>query len=354
MHTRVRPLTSFAAVSFAAVLATGCLSTAHKIPRGDLQGMAQMPPEQRSQHVRVIQAFHGDEPPAAQPVNSSTTVVIVGGGGHDHHESHGGGGGGTVGGGSGGGGHSKGSTAADDAAKDAKVWIIVAVAAGVALAVTEGSRFDGWVDLHPMHPVHLYGPYNEYMVVPMAQITPELAAWAQKAYVRPNEGPWQNATRAPLNREGLTYSVLLGSGQIPSGQEAAAGITTDTAEPGFLGHIQFGVYLSKVTGVVLDFGLGWRSNEFDNTVFEARNAVEIQHIPFSAGILHFGGYGQIGIGLRAEDGPYDTIAKRAFIGGAGVLAQIELTTRLAITGRAGYTRIFGEDTAEAGIGISVY
>jgi hypothetical protein len=356
MQIRFGTVVSLAAISFSAVLTTGCLSTAHKIPQGDLQVMAQTPPEQRSQNVRVIQAFHGDEPPAAQPVNSNTTIIVVGTGHHHHHdEHHGGGGGGSAGGTSGGGG-SGGSGGGDaaDAADDGKAWIIIAVAAGVALAVTEGSRFDGWVDLHPMHPVHLYGAGGQYRMVPMAQLTPELAAWAHKAYVRPSEGPWQNAERAPLNRKGWTYSVMLGYGQIPSGQEEAAGISTDSAEPGFLGHIQFGHFVTKETGVLLDFGLGWRTNEFDNAIFEARNAIEIQHFPVDAGWLHLGGYGQVGIALRAEDDSHDTVSNRAFVGGAGVLAQIELTTRLAITGRAGYTRIFGEDTAEASLGLSIY
>ncbi len=352
MHTRIAyPLAHLGAISLAAMLATGCLSSAHRISKGNLQQIAQAPPEQRSQRVRVVQAFHGDEPPKAQPV-SGTTVVVVGGGHHHHDERRGGGHGG-------GGGRAGGSTPAPGkgakaASKDSKAWIILAAAVAVGLAVTEGTRFDGWVDLHPMHPVHLYGPYGQYRMVPMAQLTPELADWASKAYVRPGEGPWQNAERAPLNRRGWTYSVLLGSAQIPSGQEAAAGIDADSVEPGFLGHIQFGRYVSRTTGIVLDFGLGWRTNEFENSVFEARNSIELQHMPVSAGALHVGGYGQVGIGLRAEDGPHNTDAKRALVAGVGALAQIELTTRLAITGRAGYTRIFGEDTAEASIGISIY
>jgi len=334
------------------LLATGCLSTAHRIPKRSLQQLAQTPPEQRGQRVRVIQAFHGEEPPPAQPVNSGTTVVIVGGGHvHGEHPHHGGphGGGGGAHGGS-----PSGGKAAKAAAKDSKAWMILAAAAAIGLAVTEGARFDGWVDLHPMHPVHLYGPYGEYRVVPLAQLSPELAAWSRKAFVRPSEGPWVRPERAPLNRTGWTYTVLLGSGQIPSGQEDAAGLDRGSVEPGFLGHIQIGRFMSQTTGILLDFGLGWRTNEFGNAVFEARNALELEFLPVSAGALHVGGYGQIGIGVRAEDGTYDTVARRAFIGGAGLLGQIELTTRLAITGRVGYTRIFNEDTAEAGLGISIY
>jgi hypothetical protein len=355
MQTRiVRSLVQVGAVSLGVILATGCLSTAHRIPKRNLQQIAQTSPEQRGQRVRVVQAFHGEEPPPAQPVTSNTTVVVVGSGHHHHGEHHHHGRPGTTGNGASPNGKPKPGKGAKQAAKDSKAIMILAAAAAVGLAVTEGTRFDGWVDLHPMHPVHLYGPYGQYRMVPMAQITPELAAWSSKAFVRPNEGPWVQPKRAPLNRRGWTYSVLLGSGQIPSGQESAAGITTDSAEPGFLGHIQLGRFVSKETGILLDFGLGWRSNEFGNEVFEARNALEIQHLPLQAGKLHAGGYGQIGIGLRAEDGPYDTVERRAFIGGAGALAQIELTTRLAITGRVGYTRIFGEDTAEAGVGISIY
>ena len=126
------------------------------------------PPEQRASRVRVIQNFASDDaPPAAQRVDGNTRVVLVAdvhvGGGHHHHgrpqprpvPPRGAGGGS--------GGVSKGGKAAGKA-DEAWVWIVIAAGVAIGLAATEGARYDGWVSLHPMHPVHLYGP-GGYTVV---------------------------------------------------------------------------------------------------------------------------------------------------------------------------------------------
>jgi hypothetical protein len=320
-----------------ATVAAGCLSTAHRVPGHELQALAQTPPEQRGERVRVIQGFASEEqPPEAPRVHGGAQVVVV---------AHGGGGS-----------RRRGPPARRSAASrsdDARFWLIAAVAVAAGLAVTEGARYDGWVRVHPMHPVHMYGPMGEYTWVPLAQITPETAAWARKAFVRETEGPWERLGRAPLDRAGWTYSVLLGAAQIPSAAERAASGGDATGEPGFMGHIQIGRYLSQEFGMVLDFGLGYRTNDFGKTVFEARNALELQVMPLSAGRIHGGAYGQIGVGVRVEDGARGE-DRRAFQFGGGALLQLEITTRLAITGRAGLTYIFGEATREAGIGVSIY
>lgn len=314
--------------------ATGCLSGAHRIPRGELVRLSQSPPESRGQRVRVIQGFSGDdEPPEAPGVHVHTHVVIVG--------STGGGGGGH-----------RSRTSAASKAEDSRFWLIVAGIAAVGLAATEGARFDGWAQLHPMHPVHLYGPYGEYTWVPLAQLDPQTAAWATKAYVRDTEGPWQPLERAPLNRVGFTYALTLGAAEIPSAREQAIE-GDDAAETGFLGHIQLGVFPTQMVGVLLDFGLGWRENSFGSTVFEGRNSLELEFFPLAAGKLHAGGYGQLGLALRSEDGVVST-QRRSFVGGAGGLVQLEITTRLALMGRFGYVRILGEDTAEASLGVAIY
>src|SRR5690606_27728348 len=118
-----------------------------------------------------------------------------------------------------------------------------------ALVFTEGTRYDGWVGLHPMHPVHLYGPGGEYTWMPLAHLTPEVAAWADAAVVRQEEGPWRQLGRAPLNRRGLTYSLLLGGGEVS--------LIGDDPQPGFAGHIQFGFFPTQEVGVQLDLGFGW-------------------------------------------------------------------------------------------------
>lgn len=316
-------------------LLPACLSDMHRIPRGELIRLSQTHPDSRGNRVRVIQGLPGEEaPPMAPGVRSNTTVII-------------------------GGGYS-GSVAppvsspklAKMKADEAKAWIVIAAAVASALALSEGARYDGWVKLHPMHPVHLFGPYGEHRWIPLADLDPDAVAWTSKALVRPGEGPWDPLGRAPLNRVGFSYSLTLGAAELPSAAEEANGVE-DPAQPGFMAHISLGYFPAQYLGILLDFGLGFRDNDFGDTVFEGRNSFELQILPFSSNPVHAGGYVDIGLGLRLEDGAEGEDMQSFLIGGGGIL-QFELTTRLTLTGRAGITYVFGEPTAEASLGVSVY
>jgi hypothetical protein len=324
-----------AAVLFVSVSATasGCLGTSYRIPKRDLQELAQLPPEVRAQRVRVIQGFANDEgPPPAPTVHNDTVVVVHGGVYVDSPGSHHGP---PV--------HS--SSTGKAKAEEGKWWFILAAIVAVSLAVTEGARYDGWVQVHPMHPVHLYGPYGEYRWVPLAQLDPQTAAWARRAYLRQTEGPWTTVGRAPLDRAGWTFGMTLGVSEFPS--------EDDTEKRGFMGHIQLGLFPAHEIGVLLDFGMGWAENSLDQTVADFRNSLELQFLPLDLGIIHMGGFGQIGIGARWEDGEHGA-TDRGILFGGGVLVQLELTTRLAITGRLGITSVHDETTSDATLGISVY
>jgi hypothetical protein len=325
----------------AALVSTGCLSSTYRIPHDDLQALTMVAPAERGQKVRVVQNVGDrDDPPAATRVESSTTVIIVsdGGGSSSRPAPARAGTGMRPGGGYG----PSGKLAADDA----KAWIVIAAIATVALATTEGARYDGWVAMHPMMPVHLFGPDGEYMVVPLAQLTPEQAAWADHAVVRDTEGPWQEMGRAPLDRAGFSYSLLFGSAQMPSFNE--------DKDPGFQGHIQFGYFPLQQLGLQLDIGLGSRSNEMGLTVFDGRYALEADLYPLAAGAFHAGLFGQVGKAQRIEDGGPEHRDRNGNLFGAGALVQLELTTRLALTGRLGYASVMGEGATEAALGLSIY
>jgi hypothetical protein len=330
------------------LLATGCLSSTYRIPHDELQQLTQVAPAERGKHVRVVQNVGGgDDPPSGGRVESNTTVIIVADTGP--HYSAGGGGHGN--GARPGGGH---GTSGKLAADDSKAWIVLAAVVAVALAATEGARYDGWVSMHPMMPVHLYGPNGEYMVVPLAQLTPELAAWADRAVVRETEGPWAEEGRAPLNRVGFTYSVLFGTAQLPSADESKDGA-------GFQSHIQFGFFPAQQFGLQLDFALGFRDLKDMNgdkvTLFDGRYSLEADVYPVAVGPLHAGLFGQIGLAQRIEDGgpvngkPRD---KNGKLFGGGAQAQLDLTTRLALTARVGYVNVMGEPAFEGGLGLSIY
>ena len=324
----------FAAISVMYSL-PGCLSQTHSIPASELQVLARQEPRLRGQRVRVVQNFASeDEPPEAQPVGTHVGVVVstpV----HPAPAPRG-----RVVSAKG---VAKGAAKAE--ADRAELWVLLAAGVAVGLAASEGARFDGWVAVDPMHPVHLYGKDGGYTWMPLAHLTPETAAWARKAMIRESEGPWRSLGRAPLNRRGGTYGMLVGASEVPL---VGGGETR-----GFMTHIQLGGFFRNDLGLMLDIGLGWGDDGQGRTIFDMRNALELQFLPLSVSKLHAGIFGQLGLGRRFDDSAaagnlYGTLAA------GGGLVQLELTTRLAITGRAGVTRVYGTDISDFTVGLSIY
>jgi hypothetical protein len=322
-----------------AVAQAGCLSQTYKIPRRELTRLAETPPEQRGAGVRVVQEFGtADAPPPAGRVSTSTQIVIVGGVGTHHH--HGGGGPRPAPGGPRPGGP-RGSLAKNKS-DEAWVWVVLAAGAAVGLAVTEGARYDGWVEVHPMHPVHVYGPWG-YAVVPLAQLDAGTAAAADRAVIRPYEGPWRTLGRAPLDRAGFTYSVLGGAAAIPG-----ADGSTDLG-PAF--HIQLGYFPTHQVGIVADASLSWRDNAVGATIYDNRWGLELEYLPLDAGHFHAGLFGGIALGSRVEDGEG---REQGIAYGGGAMVQLSLTTRLALTGRFGIGQAYDETTNDVTVGLSIY
>jgi hypothetical protein len=347
-----------AVVVAALLLFTGCAANTYRIPHGDLERLAATPPEARGQRVRVIQELGGTDVPAAQPVDDTTQVVIVpqititGG---DRSRYHGGGwGGGSWGGGSrigksggklGGGGGGGGGGSGSDGKAAAIVFLAVAVAALFVIAGVEGSRFDGWAQLHPMHPVHLIGKDGGYTVVPLAWIDPATAAWADKAIVRPSEGPWRPLEHAPLHRTGPTYSMYGGLGSLRSAYgDLGVG-------PAFT--VQAGYFPTQQVGILGSIFLGWRENRQADTLFESRYTLELQVLPVAAGRLHAGLYGGLGAAYRFEDSvPGGDSGTRALTGGG--MFQLDVNTRIALTARFGIASAHEEAMKDILLGLSVY
>ena len=151
--------------------------------------------------------------------------------------------------------------------------------------------------------------------------------------------------RAPLNRRGFTYSFYLGAGEFESADESD--------NTGFMSHIQFGIFPAQELGLQLDIGLGWADNDTGDTIFDSRYALEVDLLPVSAQSLHAGVYGQGGMSARFEDG-FDGQDKSSPFFGGGALLQLELTTRLTISARAGMSRLYGDWVSDMGIGLSIY
>jgi len=336
---------SYVAVGVLAVISAGCPNESYRIKRNELMALSQQPPETRANRIRVVQSLGDqDTPPEPAPrVSGGVAVVVVapiwvGGTPRRHHHSapvHSHGGGGGPGG--------PGNVASANK-ESAKAALVIAAVVATALAFTEGIRYDGWVAVHPMTPVHLWGPNGEYTWMPLAEVTPEVAAWSDKAVIRRYEGPFQPLGRAPLDRQGFTYSLLLGSGEIA--------LIGDDPKPGFLGHLQLGYFPLHQLGIQADMAWGWGEDDLQNTIFDGRYSLELDVLPLDAGIFHAGGYGQIGLAYRSDDGIQHSDQDTLF--GVGLLGQLELTTRLALTLRAGQTWVHDESLSELTFGISIY
>lgn len=334
----LRHVASVLALVLVAATGTGCLDSTYRVPRRTLHELANTPPERRGDAVRVIQGIGGsDDAPVAPAVQGDASIVIVTGfpiGGPAPQRP--------VGPPSGG---QRPSLAGSNAKHDAKAWFVVAAIAAVALASTEGIRYDGWVRVHPMHPLHLRMRDGGYTWVPLAHLTPDLAARAEKGVLRSSEGPWTRLERAPLDREGFTYGLYLGARGVPS--------WNGDDDLGTGGHIQFGVHPLHMLGVMLDIGMAWRQNELSQTAYFAHAGLELRVLPLELGPLSAGGFGQLGKAKRLEDGPNarDRADTHAALGG---LMELELTTRLTLAARLG--RTWWDDRAidELVLGVAIY
>jgi hypothetical protein len=340
---------ALAVVLAGSLIASGCAAHSYRIPLDELERLTHVPPEARGARVRVIQDIVSSDAPAAQPVTRETQIVFepqvdIAVGVHGHGYAGGGsgfhGGGGKIGG------------LGSDSKGAAIAFLFLAATALITAAAIEGSRFDGWAQLHPMHPVHLLGRDGGYAVVPLAWLDRAAAEWTEVAVVRPGEGPWLELERAPLSRAGLAYGMYGGTGSLRS---AAGDLAMGPAWT-----VQLGFFPSQELGAFASVFFGWRNNQLDATLFETRYTAELQYLPVHAGLFHAGLYGGGGLAYRFEDavkvagGQIVTgdESSGAVLGGA--MFQLDIHTRIALTARLGITWAHGEQMRDALFGVSVY
>ncbi len=329
----------------ALLLGTGCASNSYTIPTSELQRLSQLPPDVRSQSVLVSQEISGTDTEAADPVNGDTTIIIVPQVNVYSGGVRGSGGGPRVHGGGGLGGVTAPSGGGSDGKAAAIAVVVLAVTAVVVVAAIESSRFDGHVRLHPMHPVHLIGKDGSQAIMPLAWIDPQAAAWTEKAVVKSYEGPWQQLDRSPLTRHG-TYGVYGGYGTSTS--------TYGDTNFGPSFAIQGGYFPIQEVGILATMEFAWRNNRDGGTLFDSRYMLEVQGLPLKLGPLHAGAYAGLGPAYRHEDTNRGTVSGGGFAFITGGMLQLELHTRIALTGRLGYVNAHGERATDMLFGLSVY
>jgi hypothetical protein len=328
----------------AALSGAGCLSNTYTVREGELHRLAATPPEKRGEKVEVVQRVGADEEPSAEPAPSQTTVVVVGvvplpGPEPVHH------------------GHraapvpGAGPAPNASAGKSDSVALAAILGAGatIALAATEGARYDGWVQVHPMQPLHLRLKDGSPAWVPLAYLDERAIADTDEAYLNRTEGPWVPMGRAPLNRVGGTFGFALGA--------AALNSAANSTVWGFLARLELGGFFTKQIGLLGTLGLGTGVGGSGKTTFNARYAGELRYYPLRLDVIEIGGYATGGFAQSSADMPTYEWSKDGFFYGGGALVEIELSTRLALAVRGGLSVLPNDRPLvcpEITVGLSIY
>jgi len=355
----------------------GCVSNEYVIPKTELTRLSLLPPSQRGRRVQVVQSLGSggelssdsgevlpdrdyedefaayDHPESTYDPGDTRVDInlpLDGLGGHGHAgvaralgpsgkggtgwgarapssggtsstgpRGLGGGGGGhfNFGGGGGGGG--------DDLAVFAIIVVAVAIMAAAGLAVTEGLRYDGFVQLHPEQPVHLKGTAGNQRTLPLAALTPADVAVSEEALVMDNEAfGFRFDHRRALDRKGFAFKVDFGSLDSLCGCYSAAGLASNI-QLGYFPHHRFGL-LGTLT-------LGGGTSALNQTFQRHSANIEAQFFPLQVWRLHLGGFGHGGMQVARDE--LGTRTGPAW--GGGAILEFALTTRLALTGRMDYT-----------------
>ncbi len=385
-----------AVVALAGLLQSACLSPTFTVSHDEIERLSKVDRSERGKHVRSVQRFStsadvppappfdpgpqaeaGDAPPAPVPVPVGVPVT-------PHYSYYGGygwgdpfytpyyvrvGGGGAVGAGGvatpspgpadkGGmsevakAAASKGKADRDSLAGAAAVLVVTAIVVGVALAATEGARHDGWVAVHPHHPVHLLSDNGGHRILALDEIRPGDMRPDETAVLVGQEGMglWLRG-RAPLDREGFTYQL--------GGGYTGVALGGSMVQPAGAAELAFGVFPTQMVGVVARTQFG--SGTFGASDYlTLRAGAEVQLMPLDLGRLHLGAYGGAGLEwAKAGGGDWAEFSENRPYYAVGGLFEIEWTTRLAMFLRYGGN--YAQSSVSAGgwtqggsMGLSVY
>jgi len=374
-----------ACLAMVSMLLPGCLASSYRIPADEVTRLQRTAPALRGQKVRVVQRFSSQEQPprgrgwaahiAASDVDARRAYSAPRALDHGlYFYIHAGPptwwpwvpvrpvatssafagqatsrGTGQVVGKSGGGGASLPSNADTEAAIVAVV--AAAVIVGISLAATEGARYDGWLALHPDHPVHLMGPKGRREVKYLSHLSLQDVTPGTELVIYRDEGAgsWELG-RAPLNRKGMFYGIGLGRVDVP-----VTGYSTVETSGAV---IELGWFPSHYLGVLASISLGWDSVPGGATVTLVQPAFEVQAIPLRLWRFHLGAFAGLGNSVvEADGGPYAAVISDSGVLTFGGLAQLDLTTRLALTFRYGASQRTADDSPlgfMGTLGLSVY
>ena len=244
-------------------------------------------------------------------------------------------GGGKSGGGSGGGGSNWGSGggSGDAMVVLAVVLAAIAVVMAISLVSSEGVRFDGHAQMSPWQPVHLKQQGGGELVIALGDLTPVAIDGSLEAKVMDDEGYGiRTLEHLRLDRSWApVFKLDAGSMTFGSG---------NAVHSGFIADMQFGLFVRPWLGLLLTAGVGGAGDEYGATLTRHTFGFELQSLPLAAGPFQFGGYANVGAAAIAStaDGAGGVEWGNAI--GAGILGELQVSSRLALTLRAGANEAF--------------
>jgi hypothetical protein len=209
-------------------------------------------------------------------------------------------------------------------------WVLLLAGAviTVGLIATEGSRYDGYVEVSEHHPIHLFRRDGSSEVVHLSELTRDDLRSLDRAVLVPYQADGASFLgRAPLDRRGFAWSFGLGQLEftLPDG----------TSAPQWAGTMGLGYFPAQEFGLLGTLTLSGGTHKGGDTL-SARYGLEARLVPLAVGPLHLGGFGWGGWSYDAsEGGALDTQETLRLTVGGGGLVEVEVTTRLSLLLRGG-------------------
>jgi len=235
----------------------------------------------------------------------------------------------------------------------AVVLAAIAVIAGVSLAASEGARFDGLAQMSPWQPVHLKQRRGDELVIALGDLTPVAIAGATEAKVMDDEGYGiRELQHLPIARRWQPTFKLDGGSMTFS--------RAGHVESGIVANMQFGLFVRPWLGLLLTAGVGGAGDELGATITRHNFGFELQSLSVPLGPVRLGPYFTIGSTAIASTATGSGDAEWGKSLGGGILTEVEVTGRMALTLRIGANQAFfadsGTSSAAATItgGIAIY
>lgn len=320
---------------------SGCLSQSYEISPAELERRVRLPVPERGDRLRVTQqtslGSDGSEVEAPPLVDDSALVITGSAGPHSHRRHR--------------------STRHSDPDQDdpgtaeealalAVVVVAAAATAAVTVGITEGARFDGWLQAPVDQPLLLVENSGERRWARLDTLTPSDLRGVARAVLPDSTGDLQRLDRHPLDRAGFVYQLEFGAEPAPLRDTSLA--VSGRGGIGVMPSQRFGFLLGAAFSSARgDPPLGARGSS-PGLSFDYRVFLQAEAWPLSLGRWHWGPYAELGYAWALVDGPLDSRAMDGPMLALGAALQLDWTTRLALTLRAGAAWLPSIETGLAG------